>query len=511
MINNSKICDIFNYKGVVILFHYYFSECEFYISYFIIASSWYFISSYIFIKSLGKSFSKDYSIKCKLILLFSGLVTSLIYPLLILYYPELAQTVLFFSTAISLSLINISLKANAIVISIISEGVTRILRFIASIFIGTIGWLIDIEPESIIIYTLIQLSTFILAALLLKSKRFAKGFQFFQNKESLGIGLIISGFLFIVSSIDFKGHYISDVILTVFFVAVIIFGFGLYFWIRKGITKHYREKLQLKSELYYKEQLEQKENEIEKLNQSNEFLAKIVHRDNHLMSSLDSSINVYFESGDKDFKDGVLREIQTLSKERGELIKTEQREAKLFPTTGNILIDGAINDLYIKAAAHGIDFDLSVSATVDEVIGKYISQTDLQTLICDHIKDAIIAVDAKNENNGKIFVELSMESDNYTITIFDSGVDFEIDTLAKLGKERVTTHTDNGGSGIGFMTTFETLRKSYASLIITEFANKTPFSKSVSIRFDGNTAFIIQSYRKEELQSALNRDDVILL
>ena len=203
--------------------------------------------------------------------------------------------------------------------------------------------------------------------------------------------------------------------------------------------------------------------------------------------------------------------MQTLINERGELIQTELKESKLFPSTGNSLIDSAINDLYIKADAHGIDFDVSVSATVDEVIGKYISQTDLQTLICDHIKDAIIAVDAKSENNGKILVDLSMENDNYTVTVFDSGVDFEIDTLAKLGKERVTTHADNGGSGIGFMTTFETLRKSYASLIITEFENKTPFSKSVSIRFDGNKAFIIQSYRKEELKSALNRDDVILL
>ena len=39
-------------------------------------------------------------------------------------------------------------------------------------------------------------------------------------------------------------------------------------------------------------------------------------------------------------------------------------------------------------------------AEVDAVIGKYISQTDLQTLLCDHIKDAIIAVDAKG--NAKI-------------------------------------------------------------------------------------------------------------
>lgn len=104
-----------------------------------------------------------------------------------------------------------------------------------------------------------------------------------------------------------------------------------------------------------------------------------------------------------------------------------------------------------------------------------------------------------------------MKNENYQITVFDSGVDFEIDTLSKLGKERVTTHADNGGSGIGFMTTFETLRKAYASLMITEFAHKTPFSKSVSIIFDGENSFIIQSYRSDILKTAINRDDMVII
>ena len=46
----------------------------------------------------------------------------------------------------------------------------------------------------------------------------------------------------------------------------------------------------------------------------------------------------------------------------------------------------------------------------------------------------------------------------------DNGVDFEVDTLAKLGLERVTTHKDTGGSGIGFMTTFETLKNLMSAL-----------------------------------------------
>lgn len=418
----------------------------------------------------------------------------------------------FISISLTLTILIKNKKTKAFLIGLISCGFAYFIKGIAA-FVTSIGmWVIQAPVNTSLPYYIECILIIILTILFLNIKRLKKGIQFFENEDNLGLGLAISGLIFIMSIVERPSNLnlISPITIASVF-GVPIAGFGLYLWIKKSITKHYREKLQLKSDIHYKEMLEKKEAEIEKLNRSNEYLSKVVHRDNHLMSSLSKAIDTYKQTKSDDDKEKLLVEMQTLINERGELIQTELKESKLFPSTGNMIIDSAINDLYIKAAAHGIDFNLSVSKTVDEIIGKYISQTDLQTLICDHVKDAIIAVDAKKDSNGKILVDLSMENDNYTISVFDSGVDFEIDTLAKLGKERVTTHADNGGSGIGFMTTFETLRKSYASLIITEFENKTPFSKSVSIRFDGNTAFIIQSYRKEELKSVLNRDDIILL
>lgn len=464
-------------------------------------------SFYTFIKTQNIRLPKKHLVAIFII----NIIISVVYSLLIVQEMiAISQTVSYMGIILSFLLIEYDNKNKCLLIGLISTSYAHVLKlgsyFITSvIFYYIFGPIQNILPHLITCFTSIVINI-----LFMNIKRLRNGIKFFEKSDNLGIGLILSGFVFLLSVLEFEKS--ADRMIVVFIgFGIVICGFGLYLWIKKGITKHYREKQQLKSDIQYKKRLEQKETEIEQLNRSNDFLSKVVHRDNHLMSSLSTAIDTYKKTNSDDDKEKLLNEMQTLINERGELIQTELKESKLFPSTGNTLIDCAINDLYIKAAAHGVDFDVSVSATVDEVIGKYISQTDLQTLICDHIKDAIIAVDAKNENNGKILVELSMENDNYTITIFDSGVDFEIDTLAKLGKERVTTHANNGGSGIGFMTTFETLRKSYASLIITEFANKTPFSKSVSIRFDGNTAFIIQSYRKEELKSNLNRDDVILL
>lgn len=362
-------------------------------------------------------------------------------------------------------------------------------------------------------YFLIYALLFLLVVLIFRTKRFRKGFQFFQNEKNTGLGLVLAGILFFLQGYiyTYELYQLESTVVIVLLLSVFIISVGLYFWIRRGITAHYREKMKQRSENYNRQTLAGYEQKLDELRKSNEMLAKALHRDNHLISALSASIDEYFNSGDREFNENLLCEIQTLAKERADLIDKEQRESKILPSTGSILIDGAVNDLYIKAAAHGIDFNLDVAAPVDEITGKYLSQTELQTLLCDHIKDAVTAVDAGGKGRGKILVSFSVKDNNYDITIFDSGVDFETETLSRLGKERVTTHAENGGSGIGFMTTFETLKKAYASLIITEFENKIPFSKSVSFRFDGLAAFVIQSYRAEELKSALNRDDVIIM
>lgn len=483
------------------------SDLTIYLRHFLMSYVVFINALYAYIKTQNIVLSK----KRIIIACIINIITSVIYVLFAsVENVALSQMISYVSIVFSLVLTTESNRNKSLIIAFVSTSYAHVLKISSYFVVSTVLYILFGPIQNIIPYIMICIVSILMNFIIMKIKRLKNGIQFFEKTENLGIGIVVSGVIFLIVIIGF-GKNPDVLFFTLVTLGIVISGFGLYMWIRKGITKHYREKLQLKSDIYYKEQLEQKEDEIEQLNRSNEYMSKIVHRDNHLMSSLSTAIDKYKKTNSDDDKEKLLDEMQTLINECGELIQTELKESKLFPSTGNTLIDSAINDLYIKAAAHGIDFNLAVSKTVDEVIGKYISQTDLQTLICDHIKDAIIAVDAKSENGGKILIDLSMQDGNYAVTFFDSGVDFDIDTLAKLGKERVTTHADNGGSGIGFMTTFETLRKSYASLIITEFENKSPFSKSVSISFDGNTAFIIQSYRKEELQSVLNRDDVIIV
>lgn len=482
------------------------SEYDSSIFYFLLCSVTFFSTAFLFSNSLGIRLRKAQI----LFLVISGLLLSVVYLLLKLQYEQLSNFVLYLFIPLILTQVRKNNPFHSIIAGLISLSFFQVAKVFSSLLVATLFWIVGYYHKNLLFFAVDLTVSSLICIFFMKIKRFKDGFQFLENKNNIGLGLALSSIVLFLTCIDLDKEKDKDIIFIIAIFGVLMLGFGLYLWIRRSITAHYRERLQLKSEEHYKEVLEERNKEIEKLNQSNEYLAKIVHRDNHLMGALDASVDAYFSSTDETDKDTLLRELQTLAKERGELIAKEQLESKILPTTGNLLIDGAINDLYIKAAAHGIDFNLTVSVTVDEIIGKYISQTDLQTLLCDQIKDAIIAIDSRGEAGGKILVNLSKQNDDYAIDIYDNGVEFTIDTLSKLGLEHVTTHSDTGGSGIGFMTTFETLKKAYASLIITEFENKTPFSKSVTFRFDGENAYIIHSYRSEELKKNINRADLVI-
>ena len=116
-----------------------------------------------------------------------------------------------------------------------------------------------------------------------------------------------------------------------------------------------------------------------------------------------------------------------------------------------------------------------------------ITEDELDTLLADHIKDAIIAINYSENSNRSILVRLGKINDIYSLYIYDSGIQFEKDVLDKLGKEPITTHKDSGGTGMGFMNTFDTLNKTNASLTIKQIGppSKDNYTKVIMITFDG--------------------------
>ena len=150
-----------------------------------------------------------------------------------------------------------------------------------------------------------------------------------------------------------------------------------------------------------------------------------------------------------------------------------------------------------KCDEHNIEFTLQILGNIYYMVNNIITKEELATLISDHVKDAIIAINHSDNINKSILVKLGKIDENYGLYIYDSGIEFEEETLKHLGKIPYTTHKDEGGTGLGFMNTFETLHKYKASLTINEIGkpSKENYTKIVMIKFDNKDEFNVISYK----------------
>ena len=395
-------------------------------------------------------------------------------------------------------------------LSITSFGISYCIRFLVTTLVGIAGYFFDLNPNNVLTGVCIFIINMLITFPIMKIKRLKSGLSFFEDINNLGVGLIVSGFIIIAVLCIATGDKLLDTFFPALFIGVFISCIGIAIWIKSSITRHYKSRLQQKADEHFNSVIAEKDSNIEELTKSNAFLSKIVHRDNHLMSSLQYSLEELCNCNDKQKESKIITELLTLAKERNELVQKEQTENKVLASTGNSVIDGALLNMYIKASAHEINFDLIANTDINYLINHFLSQTELETLLCDHIKDAVIAVESTGKRNGNILTSVSSVDGIYEISVSDNGIEFETDTLQKLGTQRVTTHKESGGNGIGFMTTFDTLKKSNASMIITEYEPDKPFTKTVTFRFDGQENFIIKSYRCDILKEKISRKDIFI-
>ena len=165
-----------------------------------------------------------------------------------------------------------------------------------------------------------------------------------------------------------------------------------------------------------------------------------------------------------------------------------------------------------EAIKNNIKFNLKIHENIQYMIENIIDQSKLETLLGDHIKDAIIAINSSENTYKELLVEIGEIENCYQVCIYDTGIEFEISTLLNLGLKAITTHKLTGGSGIGFMTTFETLKATKASLIIEERhpIDDKDYTKAVRIKFDGKHEYRICSYRSKEIQNKKKDTRIII-
>ncbi len=383
----------------------------------------------------------------------------------------------------SLCIISISLSISYILYIII----TPICYFIIAILRNN-----DMDNDYLC-FSILMIMYTIAVYLFLKVKRFKNGFAFLQKRLKndyfdvliLNISIIIL-FLIVILA-NYQGKITNRMGTALIFFIIIMF-----IIIQKSLQLYYKQKMLIKDLNETKEELENKKKEVEELEKENLNFSKISHSIAHKQKSLEYKINTLMlnnEAGAEiDLKDRLEDITKELKQETViELAKTEIPE-----------IDDMLSYMQSECVKNKIDFQLQLNGNIHHMVNNYIDKDKLEILLADLIKNAIIAINYSENTNKSILVRLGIIEGIYSLYVYDSGIEFEQETLANLGVKPSTTHKDSGGTGMGMMNTFDTLKQCKASMTIHEYGkpSKDNFTKLIQITFDEKNEFKIDSYRQ---------------
>ncbi len=377
----------------------------------------------------------------------------------------------------------ISLSVNYIVL-IISLFVNYILNYIIGVNNNYINLAAIIIIHLGILYNIFKL------------KRLKYGISFLKNKQNnefinlviLNVSATILFSIIIIVNADIK--LATDATVGVILIAIIMIT-----TIQKSLQIYYKQKLLIQDLNETKEELEKTKNELKQVEEENLGLSKKSHSIAHKQKSLEFKMQQLLIN--TEISAEAVGEVQDRIKEIKKDFSKDKAIIQLSKTEIS-KIDDMLEYMQSECIKNKIEFELQISGNIHYMVNNLISKDDLEILLADHIKDAIIAINHTDNINRSILVRLGEIDGIYSLYIYDSGIEFEKETLSKLGKKPITTYENEGGTGMGFMNTFDTLRKYQASLTINELSepNKDNYTKVLIFKFDKKNEFKIVSYRK---------------
>ena len=338
-------------------------------------------------------------------------------------------------------------------------------------------------------------------------KRTKNGMPFLRKQYYSIPGMIISILVLIISTL--LNNSSSNPLYVIPYLLIFIFAALIYLYWKNNLTKTYLDKLNIKNIESLNTELLEKQQYIEALEQDNQRLAKIIHKDNKLIPAMEYAVQTYIKEYNLTSENTtrgmeLLAELNRLSADRKGLVTSQDKQCEKLPSCGVTSLDNLLQYIQQKASEADITFHVTVSCELKDLTSSIIEENTLYTLLADLLENAIIAT---KYNNGKhILLNISMLSKYYSLHIFDSGIPFTKEVLVSLGQKQITTHADGSGSGIGLMQTYEILQQHNASLLIDEFAaDPGLYTKKISIVFNKLNQYMLYTARDEEETIFLNQ------
>ena len=389
-----------------------------------------------------------------------------------------------------------------------SFGISCVLYFIAVFIVFVVFALLannDIvvnaphdynQPIYLLIYSLIFTLQLVLAFSIFRIRRFKNGFPFIFKKYTVVAALVFAGMILIlITWVNALAQSEGNLHAGYYFIVagVLLAGGGIFILIRRLIKNYQKMRVRQNTESLYEKMYFEEKEKYDKLKEQYDALEKAKSAMLHNFTDRLKAMEEAVRQGNATHED--IRNLQDAWQSELDQFSAKRR----LPSTKINSLD-VLLDYYAKQFAdNNISFNLMLDGSLRYMVDHVVEQSQLETLIVNHLNDARIAVNANDKTYRCVTAMLRLRENHYEFTVFDSGIPFEVDTLIRLGVGRVTTHAATGGSGIGFETTFEIMREHGASLIISEQEESNiDFSKSVTIRFDGKNQYIIETYRPND-------------
>ena len=403
-----------------------------------------------------------------------------------------------------------------ILITAISYSISYTLSLISTLLVALI--FVDIYypvGHYNVIHTLpvafIAIINFALIWLFFQIKRFKNGFPFlikYNDNEYFNIFILIISAVIIFMYV-FCAEITASTPIPILSFILIFFAIIMILIIQRTFVLYQKQKLQTKALKDYEQGITELKQKLDTALTEKQNLVKSNHEFYHRQEALNKKLDDLIKNSNAEFGNDygeILDRINNLSEE----YSTKTSFIPKLPKTNITEIDDMLSYMQSECNKSNIEFNLQIDCSVNYMIDNFISKSQLETLLGDLIRNAIIAVNHSNEKYKSIMVVFGIKDDNYQVCVLDSGIPFEINTLLNLGIVPSSTHESEGGTGIGFITTFETLASCNASLIINETTNNN-YTKSLEIKFDGKHEYIVISNRTKEISELNSNNRNIIL
>jgi len=395
----------------------------------------------------------------------------------------------------------------------VAYTISYILVFLATVILSIIFSFLRIYTVNIIGFIIIYILNIAFLFILSKLKI---DMNYLRKKGVKGTILSLCAVIFILNSL-FREHF-EERVHWLILACIALIAYGVYCGGKRENTTERNEKIYEIVHNQHRIQINEQQKEIKSLVAAHDDMASKIHDSSEKLIACERETKALLRNANKSHVTmKALQNLVEINAYKEELSKELAAEysykGKTIPLTGLQFVDAKFEELLEKASKQNIDFDVKIIGEIRK-IDQTLLQLELVNIVGILAKNAFIAIEhiGRTHSGRYILIYLGMVDSAYEISVDDSGIPFDIDTLVKLGKMRITSHANKGGRGYGYEAIFKIMKIHDASLTIKEYEPESDlYTKRVTFRFDGKASYTVISYRARFIQEQNTNNDLSVL